>query len=139
LYCKILSKVNKTAKKLHYDKIILNSKNETKTTWNIVKAETGKNESKEGIYLLNIKGVVTHNRRTIADLFNDYFLAIADKVINNNRNINIGQSNNNNNNNNFKLHVSNFKRPFPSIKFNYTSTKGIKEIIKSLKKPSWLS
>jgi len=37
LYCKILSEVIKVAKKkkIHYDKIILNSKNKMKTTSNI--------------------------------------------------------------------------------------------------------
>jgi regulator of sigma D len=60
LYCKILSKVIKAAKKLHYDKIILNSKNKTKTTWDIIKTETGKNESKQRIHQLNI-GFITHN------------------------------------------------------------------------------
>jgi len=42
LYRKILSKVIKVAKKLHYDKIIFNSKNKMKTTWNIIKSESGK-------------------------------------------------------------------------------------------------
>jgi hypothetical protein len=40
LYCKIVSEV---AKKLYYDKIIVNSKNKMKTIWNIIKSETGKN------------------------------------------------------------------------------------------------
>jgi hypothetical protein len=39
-------------------KIILNSQNKTKTTWSIVKTETGKNESKEGMHLLNINGII---------------------------------------------------------------------------------
>jgi hypothetical protein len=37
------------AKKLYYDRRILKSKNGMKTTWNIVKTETGKKESKEEI------------------------------------------------------------------------------------------
>jgi hypothetical protein len=85
LYCKILSKVIKAAKKLHYDKIILNSKNKTKTTWNIIKTETGKDESKQRVHQLNI-GFITHNLRTIEDSFNDYYLTIGDKVINNSKN-----------------------------------------------------
>jgi len=40
LYCIIVSEV---AKKLYYDKIIVNSKNKMKTIWNIIKSETGKN------------------------------------------------------------------------------------------------
>jgi hypothetical protein len=49
--------------------------------------ETGKSESKQGIHLLNINGIITHNLQTIADSFNDYFLTVADKVRNNSRNI----------------------------------------------------
>jgi hypothetical protein len=51
----------KAAKKLHYNKIILNSTNKIKITCNIVKTETGKNESKKGIHLLSINGIITHN------------------------------------------------------------------------------
>jgi hypothetical protein len=40
LYCTIVYKI---AKKLYYDKIIVNSKNKMKTTWNVIKSETGKN------------------------------------------------------------------------------------------------
>jgi hypothetical protein len=47
-----VSKVIRAAKKLHCDKIILNSKNKIKTTWNKVMAETDKNGSKKGRYLL---------------------------------------------------------------------------------------
>jgi hypothetical protein len=42
LYCKIVSEV---AKKLHYDKIVVNSKIEIKTTWNIINSETGKKQA----------------------------------------------------------------------------------------------
>jgi len=36
-YCKILSKVIRAAKKLHYDKMILNSKNKMETTGRLLK------------------------------------------------------------------------------------------------------
>jgi hypothetical protein len=45
--------------KLHYDRIILNSKNKMKTTWNIIKSETGKKGSKGGAHLLNMNGNLT--------------------------------------------------------------------------------
>jgi hypothetical protein len=86
LHCKILLNVIRAAKKLHYDKIILNSKNKTKNTWNIVKTKTIKNERKEGMHLLNINVVITHNLQTIADSFNVYFLITAVEVMNNSRN-----------------------------------------------------
>jgi hypothetical protein len=96
LHCKILLNVIKADKKLHYDKIILNSENKTKSTWNIVKPKTIKNESKEGIHLLNNNGVITQILQTIAGSFNVCFLTTADEVMNKSRNINTGQANNNN-------------------------------------------
>ena len=41
-YCRILTEVTKTAKKLHYNKLIINSNNKVKTMWNTVKTETQK-------------------------------------------------------------------------------------------------
>ena len=56
LYCKLLSKVVKEAKILQYRKQILTSYNKTRTTWNIVKSETGKRRGNEEISLLHING-----------------------------------------------------------------------------------
>ena len=47
-YCAMLSKVILTAKKLHYNKIILGSKNKMKSTWKIVN-EKKKRKTKSGI------------------------------------------------------------------------------------------
>jgi hypothetical protein len=41
-YCKILNNVIKGAKKQHYSRLIAKSDNKIKTTWNIIKRETGK-------------------------------------------------------------------------------------------------
>ncbi len=41
-YCKILSNVIQSAKKLHYNRIILNSKNKITTTWKIITMKMGK-------------------------------------------------------------------------------------------------
>jgi hypothetical protein len=43
MYCKILSKVIKEAKRNNYNSQILESNNKIKTTWEIVKVESGKN------------------------------------------------------------------------------------------------
>ena len=40
-YCKILSEVIRTAKTLHLNNKIIHSNNKIKTTWNIIKRETG--------------------------------------------------------------------------------------------------
>jgi hypothetical protein len=44
-----------------------------KTTWNIIKSETGKKGSKGGAHLLNMNGNLTKNQQMIADPFNNYF------------------------------------------------------------------
>jgi hypothetical protein len=93
-----------------------------KTTWNIIKSETGKTVSKGDAHLLNMNGNLTKNQQMIANPFNNYLLIIADIIIDN-RNDKIGQSNNNNNPGSYMLQI--FKHPFPNIKFNYTSTNEI--------------
>jgi hypothetical protein len=39
-YCKILSETIKLAKKLHYNNLIINFKNKTKTTWDVIRSVT---------------------------------------------------------------------------------------------------
>jgi hypothetical protein len=45
-YSKILSKVIKTAKMLHYNNQITHFHNKITVTWNIIKSETGQNNIK---------------------------------------------------------------------------------------------
>jgi hypothetical protein len=51
-YCRILSGVIKTAKKLHYNKLIINSNNKAKTIWDIVRTETTKKKKKINVIYL---------------------------------------------------------------------------------------
>jgi len=44
----------KAAKKLHYDKMTLNSTNKMETTWKIIKTEKGKTNQKLGVQSLKI-------------------------------------------------------------------------------------
>ena len=66
------------------------------------------------MHLLNISGDLTDNWQTTANSFNDYFLTVVDKVIDNNGNDKMGQSNNKNNN---PLHymLQILKHPFQNI------------------------
>jgi hypothetical protein len=50
-YCKILSNVILTAKKLQYNRIILNSNNKIATTWKIINYENGKPTAVITLYL----------------------------------------------------------------------------------------
>lgn len=89
-----------------------------KTTWDSNKSATGKTVSKWGMHLININGILTNNWQKISNLLNNYFLTIADKIIDNNGNDKMGQSNNNSNPPNYML--QSFKHPFLNFKFNYT-------------------
>ena len=126
LYCKLLSKVIKEAKILQYKKHILTTYNKARTTWNIVKSKTGKEE----ISLLNIKGKLIQNQQTTANSFNDHFSSIAEKLMGANQTDKMNQLKNG-----APLHyiLQNCRYTYPNIKFRYISTEEIEKIIKSLK------
>jgi hypothetical protein len=60
-YCKILPNTVKETKRSYCNKQIFNSKNKIKTTWNIVKMETGRKTVHEDIHTLNIDGNLINN------------------------------------------------------------------------------
>ena len=130
LYCKLLHKVIKEARILQYKKHLITSQNKTKTTWNIVKSETEKTIKKEDISSLNINGMLIQNQQTIASFFNNYFLTVAEKLMETNHIDKINQKQNEE-----TLHyiLRNCKHSYPNIKYRYTSTKEVEKIIKSLK------
>jgi hypothetical protein len=55
-YYKILSKVIRAAKNLHYSRLISNSNNKAKATWNAIKSILDRNNNKHEIQSLNIDG-----------------------------------------------------------------------------------
>jgi hypothetical protein len=68
------------------------------------------------------------NQNKIADIFNKYFVSVADSVISDN---NRYSSANTTNPVNYLLHF--FSRPFTNMNWQYTTTHEIDRIIKSLK------
>ena len=68
----MLSEVIKTAKKLHYNKLITNSNNKVKTIWDIVKTETPQ-KSNDDVPPLRIDGRTVKDYQNIANIFNTYF------------------------------------------------------------------
>jgi hypothetical protein len=123
LYCKVLTNVIKTAKKLYYDKRISNSNNSAKTLWSIVKTETKKEGNKCGPPLSN-------NRRTLkeykdlANDFNTYFININDRRTKTNVTTTDHALN-------YLQDI--FVRPFPSIQLASVTATEIRNIIKSLR------
>jgi len=122
----MLSEVIKEAKKVYYKEVISKSKNEMKTTWNIIHKETSKLTNKNIIKSLRINDHAVYNKITIANELNNYFLnivgSISNKRINEKEDASPLQ-------NLFKY----FNQPFKDISWPYTSAKEIHKIIDSLK------
>jgi hypothetical protein len=76
-----LTAVIKKAKRMAYDKCILNSHNKIKTTWEIIKKEVGRNTNRVEINTLKIDGKKLNNQQDIAGEFNKYFANFAEKII----------------------------------------------------------
>jgi hypothetical protein len=129
-YCKTLTKVITEAKKLYYDRRIINSKNKSKTIWNIIKTETVKRDGKEDIKLLNIQGNITSDQQVLASNLSDYFPTIVDKVIDSSSVTKTGQPIYDK----FLNYMSpKSTGPLPNFRFMHTTTHEIERIIKSLK------
>jgi hypothetical protein len=67
--------------RLHYDKLIINSKNNTRTTWNIVKPLTRRKSYYETIPNLSVLNKTCISTKMIAESFNKYFLSIVETII----------------------------------------------------------
>jgi hypothetical protein len=127
-YCLILTKVIRNAKKLYYNNIILRSKNKIKSTWKIINSESGITHQDTSIPLLKLDDKLIANQHKIANLFNSYFLSVADSINGNmNKDINLTM------NNPISYLFKYYKKPFAKINWQYASTYEILNIIKSLK------
>ncbi|PNF20445.1 hypothetical protein B7P43_G08125 [Cryptotermes secundus] len=129
-YCRALSRDIREAKRLYYDKLIINSKNRTKTTWNIVKLLTGRKSYNETTPSLSVLSKSHINPKMIADSFNKYFLSVAESITintpNNNNIIDICNKSN-------KYLTDIFINTFPLINYSYATTNEIGKIIDKLK------
>jgi hypothetical protein len=77
-YCKILSEVIIAAKRMAYDNHIKKLCNKMRTTWKIINTGTGRNMKKN--YMQHL--IDKYNDKNVAELLNEYFLMIANKLIN---------------------------------------------------------
>jgi hypothetical protein len=117
-FCKILSKVIKAAKKSYYNKIILNYNNKMKCTWKIINKNKVKIKNDKGIHSIKVDNKVISNQNEIANVFNKYFISIANSVASNNNK----HTSSNSLNNPINYLVNSFNRPFAKIKLQYAST-----------------
>jgi len=129
-YCRILPDVIKTAKKLYYNNLIINSNNKSKTSWHIINLETNKTKCNHDISSIEIDGKICNDYLDIAKAFNTYFSAITGKIYTNTSE-NPPPIPDNVHPLNYLKQV--FSRPFPSINLAPTTTKEVTDMVKSLK------
>jgi hypothetical protein len=118
------------AKCLYYDKLIIKSKNRTKTTWNTVKSLSRRKAHDQTIPNLSASNKIGANTIMVAESFNKYFLSITETIVKstlNNRDIlDIC-----NKMNEYLIHI--FKNTFPPISYSHVMTNEIENIIDRLK------
>ena len=68
------------AKRMEYDKLILNSCNKAKTTWDIINKESGRNKKRSEIQALKVQDKKITDQQTTAEIFNEYFVSIAENI-----------------------------------------------------------
>ena len=76
----------KKANGIEPEKFVINSHNKVKTTWDIINKESGRNKRRSEIQALNIERRKITDQQTIAETFNEYFVAIAENAKRQNKN-----------------------------------------------------
>jgi hypothetical protein len=128
-YCQILSRVITAAKRLHYSKLILQSDNKQKTTWNIIRTLTNNNKTLNNTIPININNESSTNPINIANVFNTYFTSVADNLLRKN----FSEIDTENNNDPMFYLRQNYKHCYSQIKLKNTTTYKINKIINSQK------
>jgi len=117
-------------KQLYYNKLLVNSTNKTKTTWNIINNNIKWNSSSNAISSIKVNGTVSNCNQIIAVTFNKYFTTVAQDILEANtiyKNVAFI------NNNPLNYLFSAFNQSFPSISLKFVSTKEIEDITNCLK------
>ena len=112
-----IPKVICSAKKLHYNNIILKSKNKMKSTWKIINNEKGITQQDMSIPQLVLNNKRITNQHKIANIFNSYFISVADSI-KEDRSDKVTASSVNPINYLLKY----FNKPFSKMNWQYTST-----------------
>jgi hypothetical protein len=68
----------------HYSKLIADSTNKGRTTWNIIRTITKNSKSNHAVSLINTDGKLCSSNQIIASIFNNHFVSLPDKVSINN-------------------------------------------------------
>jgi hypothetical protein len=120
----------KQPKKMYNDKLISKSKIRIKTTWEIIKKETGNNNHHNTVKSLRINYTMVNSSQEIAYAFNDYFSTLVDSIIDN---IRKGNDEPKDDISHSSYLINNFNNMFPNINWKHASTYEVGMIIESLK------
>jgi hypothetical protein len=132
-YCNILTQVINQAKRMSYNKQILNSTNRIRTTWKIINREIHKKVKKDAIQTIFIDGRSTNNLYNIVEAFNSYFKKLADNIHSKIKANSEPMSSADNGGDYMACMDKAFGSPFPKIQISKTMSVAIERIIKSLK------
>jgi hypothetical protein len=66
---------------IYYDNNISKSYNKIKTTWSIIKNETGSKTQKDEPQSLKVNNIMIQEKKCIANVFNEYFISVAQTII----------------------------------------------------------
>lgn len=86
-YKTIYRRVIRLAKRLYFDKIIINSQNKSKTAWKIINNSI-KNNVRSETPTIKINNEETSDKKKIADSFNSYFVNLPKSLLSTEHNIN---------------------------------------------------
>ena len=117
---------------MYYKHKLANSTNKSKTTWRIIKTITNQKKDLNNKLRMEVNGKITTHQQAIAEEFNNYYVCVADNIINNNSATNTTVDDFNKLDPLNYLHSA-FPQPFATIKLKHTTTAEIEEIIKELK------
>jgi hypothetical protein len=85
-----------------------------KSTWKIINEETGKTKRGLDMQSLVIDNNVITDKNQIANIFNNYFLSIADSINSNNKHVTTNMTNP------INYLANSFRKPFTKISWQYT-------------------
>jgi urate oxidase len=92
-----------------------------KTTWGIVNKESGTNKKSE-IQAVNVEGKKITDQETVAETFNEYFVAIPENVKRQRQNNFINDDNSSVDNHTYFMEQA-CNKPYPSMESKCSSTK----------------
>jgi hypothetical protein len=143
-YCKTLTSTIQLAKKLHYNKLISESTDKTKTAWSVIHSLTNRRVRNNERTMLNIDGKIVQNPQTLAETFNKYFSHTVEESV-------IKTMKQNENDPYIQPHlnyiVDAYPKPIPPIQWKPVTKKELVDISNSLKGkksygydeiPSWI-